>query len=414
MNARIGKSDFAAKGTLDNLLNYVFADDNLKGTLSLRSNNLDLNEFMAETAGTTTPETTSDTILDVKVPNNIDFVINGIFNNIQYDNIALKNVSGILTVRDETVRIGNLVANVFGGSILANGTYSTKNEGNPEISFDYDLKNIDFQQAYKGLDMMASYAPVLKNVNGKFNSKLNITGRLGEDLSPDLKTLIGDGLLEVSDVKISGIETLNKIADKFKLNQLKNLSLDKGWTVFKFKNGRMAIDPTDLKMNNMMLNFSGSHGLDNTLDYKVLLDAPTQLLQGAMGEVNNMVSQAKIPGLTNAALPSDLKFKIDVTGTMDNPQLKFGVVGAGSLKDNAKELLDQKKKELEDKAKAEIDTQKQKAQEEFNKQKAEAEAKARAEADKAKKEAEERAKKEAEKAKQQVKDQVKDKLKFPR
>jgi hypothetical protein len=413
LNARIGKSDFAAKGTLDNLLNYVFADDKLKGTLSLRSNNLDLNEFMTET---TTTETTSDTVLDVKVPENIDFVINGTFNSIQYDKIALKNVSGVLTVRDETVRISNLVANVFNGSILANGTYSTKNEGNPEISFDYDLKNIDFQQAYKGLDMMATYAPILKNVNGKFNSKLNITGRLGEDLSPDLKTLIGDGLLEVSDVKISGVETLNKIADKFKLNQLKNLSLDKAWTVFKFKNGRMEIDPTDLKLNDMMLNFSGSHGLDNTLDYKVLLDAPTKYLQGAMGEVNNMVSQAKIPGLTNAALPSDLKLKIDVTGTMDNPQLKFGVagIGSGSLKDNAKELFDQKKKELEDKARAEFDSQKDTAQEEFNKQKAEAEAKARAEADKAKKEAEERARKEAEKAKQQAKDQIKDKLKFPR
>jgi predicted ester cyclase len=146
LNARIGKSDFAAKGTLDNLLNYVFADDKLKGSLSLRSNNLDLNEFMAESTTETATTTSSDTVLDVKVPDNIDFVINGTFNSIQYDKIALKNVSGVLTVQDETVRISNLVANVFNGSILANGTYSTKNVGNPEISFNYDLKNIDFQE----------------------------------------------------------------------------------------------------------------------------------------------------------------------------------------------------------------------------------------------------------------------------
>lgn len=263
---------------------------------------------------------------------------------------------------------------------------------------------------------MASYAPVLKNVRGRFTSKVNITGKLGEDLSPDLKTLIGDGLLEVNNVSISGIETLNKIADKFKLNQLKTISLDKGWTVFKFKDGRMAIDPTDLKVNDILMNFSGSHGLDNTLNYQVMLDAPTKLLQGAMGEVNSMVSQAKIPGLSNAQLPAALKLKIDVTGNMDNPQLKFGVVGAGgsSLKDTAKEALEQKKKELEDKAKAELEAQKQKAQEEIDKKKQEAEAKAKAEADRLKKEAEDKAKKEAEKVKQQAKDQIKDKFKFPK
>lgn len=416
-SARIGKSDFSANGTLDNLLNYVFADDMLKGTLSIRSNNINLNEIMAEnTEADNSSTATTDSVLDISVPNNIDFTLKAMANTVLYDNIELKNASVNLIVRDEVVHIKNLNANAFGGSILANGSYSTKNPGNPEIYFDYDLKNIDFQQAYKGLDIMASYAPVLGKVNGKFSSKLNISGKLGEDLSPDLKTLVGDGLLEVNNVSISGIETLNRIADKFKLNQLKNINLEKGWTVFKFKDGRMAIDPTDLKINNILMNFSGSHGLDNSLDYKVLLDAPKQLLQGAMGEVNNLVAQAKIPGLSNANLPEALKLKIDITGTMDNPQLKFGVVGVGgnSLKDAAKDALEQKKKELEEKAKAEIDAQKQKVQEELDKKKQEAEAKAKAEADRLKKEAEQKAKQEAEKAKKQVKDQVKDKFKFPR
>ncbi len=416
-SARVGKSDFSANGTLDNLLNYVFADDMLKGTLSVRSNNINLNEFMTDNAeAESNSATSSDSVLNISVPKNIDFTLNAIANNILYDKIELKNASVILLVKDEAVRINNLNSNAFGGSILANGSYSTKNPGNPEIYFDYDLKNIDFQQAYKGLDILASYAPVLSKVNGKFTSKLNISGRLGEDLAPDLKTLVGDGLLEVNNVSISGIETLNKIADKFKLSQLKNINLEKGWTVFKFKDGRMAIDPTDLKVNDIMMNFSGSHGLDNSLDYKLLLDAPTQLLQGAMGEVKNMVSLAKIPGLSNTNLPEALKLKIDITGTMDNPQLKFGVAGAGgsSLKDAAKDALEQKKKELEDKAKAEIEAQKQKAQEEFDKKKQEAEAKAKAEAERLKKEAEQKAKQEAEKAKQQVKDQVKDKFKFPR
>lgn len=413
LNARIGKSDFAANGSLDNLLNYVFAGDNLKCVLNVRSNTIDLNEFMTENeSASSTSTTTQDSVLDVKVPANIDFVFNGTFNKILYDKIVLQNVSGDITVRDQTVRLGNLYANVFKGSALINGTYSTKNAGNPEVAFDYDLKQIDFQEAIKSTTALEQYAPVLKHVSGNFTSKMNVKGRLGEDLSLDLKTLIGDGLLEVNNIKISGVKVIDQIADKFKLSQLKNMNIDKAWTVFKFKDGKMVVEPFDLKVNDMVMNISGGHGLDNTLDYKILLDAPTKLLQGSMGEVNNLVSQAKIPGLSSSALPTALKLKIDVGGTMSDPKLKFGVAGAGgsSLKDVAKEAFDQKKKELEDKAKAELEAQKQNAKAELDKQKQAAEAKAKAEADKLKKQAEDKIKAEKEKAK----NQIKDRFKFPK
>lgn len=407
-NAQMGKSDFKAQGYLDNLLNYIFTDEKLKGKLTLRSQLLDLNELMTTE---TTEEEPTDTLLAIKVPNNIDFVFDAAFATILYDSIILKNAASVLTVKDETVRISNLHADIFGGSMKANGSYATKNPGNPEISFNYDLQNIDFQQAYKGLNSFSEYAPLVAHINGKFSSQLNIEGKLGEDLSPDLTSLIGDGVLEVNQITISGVDALNKIADKFKINQLKKLSVDKAYTSFKFKDGRMQVAPTDLKVNEMMLNFSGSHGLDNSLDYEVLIDAPTRLLQGSMGEVNKMIASAKIPGLSNTQIPEALKLKVGISGFSDNPQMKYSVVGKGgsSAKDNAKVAFDQKKQEMEDKAKAEIEAQKQKAQAEMNKQKQEAEAKAKAELDKAKQEAESKAKAETDK----VKDKLKNKLKFP-
>jgi hypothetical protein len=154
LDLKLGKSDFKANGSLDNLLNYIFSDETLKGTLAVNSNNIDLNEFM--TANETSANETSaketdakDTVLNVKVPDNIDFTLNGNFKRILYDKIELKNVKGSLTVRDQTVRISNLSANLFDGSAIINGSYATKNPGNPEIAFDYDLKNISFQDAYK-------------------------------------------------------------------------------------------------------------------------------------------------------------------------------------------------------------------------------------------------------------------------
>jgi hypothetical protein len=417
LNMKLGKSDFRANGSLDNLLNYIFTDDKLKGTLTVNSNNIDINEFMTEYTTTEGTAAAQDTVLDVKVPDNIDFTFNGNFKRILYDNIELKNVTGSLIVRDQSVRITNLTANIFDGNAVINGTYATKEPGNPKIAFDYDLQNISFQDAFKTFNTFEKYAPIMEHVNGRFNSKLNITGQLGEDLSPDIKTLIGDGLLEMNNVSITGVKVLDKIADKFKLSQLKKLSIDKAWTVFKFKDGRMAVDPFDLKVSNMVMNIAGSHGLDNSLDYNILMDVPTKLLQGNIGEVNNMISKANIPGLSAAQLPENLKLKINVAGMMNDPKLTFGVAGiggGGSVKDMAKEAFDQKKKELEDKAKAEMDAAKAKAQAELEAKKAEAEAKAKAEAERLKKEAEAKIQAEKEKAKKEAEKQLKDKLKFPR
>jgi hypothetical protein len=417
LNMKLGKSDFRANGSLDNLLNYVFADDKLKGTLDVNSLNIDLNEFMTENTTTEGTAAAEDTVLNVKVPDNIDFTLNGNFKSIQYDNIELKNVAGSLIVRDQTVRISNLAANIFDGSAIINGSYATREPGNPMIAFDYDLKNISIQDAYKSFTTFEKYAPIMEHVRGRFSSTLKISGRLGEDLTPDLKTLIGDGLLEVNSMSISGVKVLDNIADKFKLTQLKNLSVDKAWTVFKFKDGRMAVDPFDLKLSNMVLNIGGSHGLDNTLDYDVLMDVPSELLKGNISEVNSMIANAKIPGLSAAQLPENLKLKVNVSGMMDNPKLKFsvaGIGGGGSVKDMAKEAFDQKKKELEDKAKAEAEALKAKGQAELDAQKKAAEAKAKAEADKLKKEAEAKAQAEKEKAKKEAEKQLKDKLKFPR
>jgi len=410
LNMKLGKSDFRASGSLDNLLNYMFADDKLKGSFDVNSNSIDLNEFMAENPATEGAAAAEDSVLAVAVPDNIDFTLNGNFKRIQYENIELKNVTGSLIVRDETIRLSNITANIFDGSAVINGSYATRLPGNPQIAFDYDLKNISIQDAFKTFTTFEKYAPILEHVNGRFTSKMNVSGTLGEDLAPDLKTLIGDGLLEVNNMSISGVKVLDNIADKFKLTQLKNLSVDKAWTIFKFKDGRMAVDPFDLKLSNMVLNIGGSHGLDNSLDYDILMDVPSELLKGNISEVNSMIANARIPGLSATQLPQNLKLKVNVSGMMDNPKLKFsvaGIGGGGSVKDVAKEVFDQKKKELEDKAKAEMDAAKAKAQSELDAQKKAAEAKAKAEADRLKKEAEAKAKKEAEK-------QLKDKLKFPK
>ena len=229
----------------------------------------------------------------------------------------------------------------------------------------------------------------------------------------DLKTLNGYGKLQTKNIVVSGFEPINKVADAIKMEKYKRLDMSNTNLSFKFKDGRVNIDPFDVKLANSKVNIAGSNGFDESIDYTMKFEIPrSEFGSQANALVDGLLSQANSKG---AKLSMGDKVNLDVLvgGTVSKPTVKTGLNGSGAslmdnLKNQAKAELDKQKAELEAKAKAEVDklksqaqaqvdAEKAKAQAEIEKQKKDAEAKAKAEADRLKKEAEDKAKKEAKK-----------------
>lgn len=435
LKATVGKSDFSGNGRIDNLLNYVFSDDDLKGALTVNSNLIDLNEFMTEEEGAETTAEVDEETGEVEVeggaavPANIDFVLNANMKKILYDNMELNDVKGAITIKDETVRIKGLSAKLLDGSIAIDGSYSTKgNVRRPKITFDMNIQRIAIQDALKTFTTAETLIPLAKNMTGRFSTNFKMTGELGDDLSPDLSTILADGRVDLFNTTLSGSETLNNIANKLKIDKLKKLDLPDFWTLIQVIDGKVIVDPFDVKVSDMLMNVYGSHTLENTMDYNVIMDIPNQMLGPAKDLVGGLLAQSPIPGINANSLPEQVKMKVNLTGPLEDPKTKISVLGAGgsgssSVKDNLKDELEKQRKEAEEKLKKELDEQKRRAQEEADKAAAEAkrkadEAKKRAqeEADRKKKEAEEAARKKAEEAKKKAEEEankLKDKLKWP-
>lgn len=418
LQAIIGNSDFNANGTLDGFMGYFFGKGDLVGKLNLRSNNLDVNQFLAKDtkAASSSTTTTSTAKADTgkseyfKVPANIDFVATSALNKITYDNIVLTNVKGEIIVRDEAIDLRDLFANVLGGNATISAKYNTKGKDKPDVTFAYDINNFDFQQTYKTVGMAEKLAPVIKYVQGNFSSDLKGEGRLNSDMSVDYSSLTGDGKVEIPSAKIVGLPILQKIVEVAKIPGLQSLELKQAFTVLKFKDGKVAVEPANIKFGNgYNVAFQGQNGFDKTIDYDLRLDVPSKELGAATAVAQSYL--AKVPGLANA-MPEILQFKFKVTGTVDKPVVKLSGVGGGG--GSAKDMLNNATEDLKNKAQEEADKLKKQAEEEFNKQKAEAERKAKEAVEKAKKDAEQKAKEAADKAKKEAENALKDKLKWPR
>jgi hypothetical protein len=407
LNASIGRSDFQANGTLDNFMAYAFGKGDLVGVLNLKSNVFDANQFLTPTNSETKKTADTSKTAFFKVPKAIDFTANSQFGKIFYDKLVLSNVRGNVTLKDEAINLNDLFANLLGGSATISARYNTKNLNSPDVTFAYDIKNFDIQETYKFVDMASKMAPVIQHIQGSYSSDLKGSGRLNPDMSVDLNSLKGDGKVEIADAKIVGLPILQKVAEVSKIQALNNLEMKNAWTVLKFKDGKVAVEPSTVKLGSYTLAYEGKNGFDQSIDYDLRFDVPQSELGNAASLAQSMIP--KIPGVP-FKMPETVSFFLKATGTATKPQIKLTKVGVGG---NGKSVGETVKEQVVETVKEKVDEAKQKAQEELEKQKQAAEQKAREEADRVKREAEQKAKQEADRIKKEAEDKAKTIFKKP-
>ncbi len=444
LNCLLGKSDINGSGTIENYIPYTFIDDaTLKGAMAINSNLMDLDELSgpeeeaseegAETESSETAEGAETSEEDevvapdssegaIEVPGDIDFVLTSNFKKVLYDNMEMTDMIGKITVKDQKVSMDNLDMNMLGGSLNMNGYYETTDLTKPTIDFTMAIKRFDVPQTYTTFNSVKEMAPIAENASGAFSTSMKLVCALDGNMEPIYETMTGGGDMQTHMVKISDSETLNKVADALKKDDLRTLVLNDVNITYEFIEGRVHVKPFDMKLGDLNANVSGSNGFDQTLDYLIKTAIPTDALGAGASMAKGLLDQFNQQAGTNASLGEEIKVNLKVTGTNDKPKItpSFGS-GSGDVKTQAKDEIkkqakaeiDRLKKEAEEKARAEAEKLKNeaeaKARAEANKLKKEAEAKAKAEADRIKKEAEAKAKTEAEKAKKKAEEELKKK-----
>ncbi|MCF8253928.1 MAG: membrane assembly protein AsmA [Bacteroidia bacterium] len=434
-DAKIGNSDMQMNGEVANFLPYYFGKGVLKGKLNFTSNQFDANEFLTEgdTAVAATPaDTTPMSVFEV--PQNIDFTLTSSIKKLLYTNMEITNLQGIIALVDEKVSFKNVSLNTLGSEMKMNGFYETSNPKKPSVDMDFAILNLDFQKAFATFNTVKKLAPAAEHIFGTFSTTLNMKTDLDEHMNPIYPSLFAKGMMAIPTAEIKEIKALDKVADFIKKPEYKKLGFYQSKIKFEVKDGKVTTEPFDVKLGAQTMSLSGTTGLDQTIAYTGKVNIPRKDL----GEADKAMSDAL--ALLNSQAGSDIKMnenlplEIGIGGTFTDPKITTNLADliksqAGSLKDQAMDELNKKKKELEDQAKAEADKLKKEAEAkaraeadklkaDANKAKQDAEAKAKAEADKlkaeadkAKKEAEAKAKAEAEKAKKKAAEDAKNKLK---
>lgn len=384
-------ANFSGNGYVNNLLAYYLNNDPLEGQINVSVDKLDLNKLMGDASddeAVASAETTNTSSTEVFiVPDNLNLTLNATAGQVIYDNLILDDVKGAVTIKDETVFLKNLSAKALDGTMVINGTYSTKNDKrNPDISFNYQMQRLDIEKTFATFNTVEKLMPAGKYISGKMTSHFTVKGKLDQEMNPQLNSLTGEGDLLLIDGVLSKFEPIEQLAKKLNIKQLEKISVKDIKNYFRFENGRVNIDPFKFNQGNIAINAGGSHGFDQTLDYVLDLNAPRSII-GSQGNalINDLAAKAKAKGVP-VELGEQIQLAVKITGTIDKPVIQT------NLKESAGNLVDDLKQKVEAEVKAKADSLKKVAQDSLNALKVKAEEEARKAADDAK----EKAKKAAE------------------
>lgn len=276
----IGKNDLTADSRFENYLGYALRGTTLKGVVNMRSNQLNLNDFMqeapADSAAAANASSASTAATGViEVPRNIDLQVDANLKQVLFDQMTFAQMNGKLLVKGGVVEMKNLSMNTMGGQAVMNGYYSTAEITKPKIDAQFKLSNLSFSQTYKELNMVRQMAPVFENLKGDYSGHLQLKSLLNNDMSLQLPTVQGVGTLSTKDINLSGVKSIDQLAQLLNKPEFKEMKVKDMTLNFTIQDGRVTTQPFDIKLADYALNLSGSTGLDQSIDYagKVKLPA---------------------------------------------------------------------------------------------------------------------------------------------
>ncbi|MEX0987419.1 MAG: AsmA-like C-terminal region-containing protein [Bacteroidales bacterium] len=342
MDLLLGSSDLHLDGRLTNFIPYVFNDQIISGTLNVSSTLLDANEFTEETesAPADKPVTVQDTVTEkmeipadslaepaqVKIPENINFTMMLDMKKVLYDNIVVENLAGKMSVKDGVANLEGLKMNILKGSVAIEGLVDTRGEFT-SADVHLNLSNIDIPASYETFVAIEKLAPVARHCKGSANVVMDLNTLLDASMNPLYESLEAKGRLSARNLKVEQPASLEKLSSLLKNEKLKNLELDKAEINFVVHEGRVIVEPFAMNFEASKMTASGSHGIDQTMNYFLDMNiAKSDMGSGANELMNSVGALAAGAGL---AIPQSdfIKVIANITGTFSDPKVTTDLSG---------------------------------------------------------------------------------------
>lgn len=336
-NATYGNSSFDLNGYLTDVISFLTKKGTLKGSFTLNTPFLDVDEFMLVST-TDKQEFTSKEELEVnkaqevvekaviQIPKNVELEFKANAKRIKYLTYDLSAFHGDLKLDKGKVFLEEADFELIGTKVQMQAAYEPL--GLDSAIFDYQIsaQDFDIQRAYKEVPLFREMVSMAESAYGKVSLDYSLKGKLNKDMYPILPSIEGQGVLVLEDIRFKGFKLLGAIADKTDSKAMEKANVSQVDIFSSISNNVITIDRTKMKMAGFRPRFEGQVSLDGKINIGLRLGLPPLGLVG-------------IP--------------MKITGTSDDFDIKLGkyrpseVLGGSTKYDEEDELEEEIEQELQ-------------------------------------------------------------------
>ena len=348
--SKVGSSQISATGSVTNYMGFLFKPDGvLGGNLNVNIPTFNANEWMTPAdkeavakQQASQPSKKDSSVAVSMIPKNIDFDLKAHIGKFTYDNIVADNVNALVSISKGIMTIKDANMGIIGGLVNVKGTFDSDVK-KPKFDLDLGIKSVSIPKAFETFETIQKYAPISQYVVGNMDLNYNLKGDLTKDMTPNVASLNGGGLVKIlsgtlKDTKLTSlVAQFSKPATASAMTELKELALSTT-----LEDGKLSVKPFDISMHGRKTTVSGYTSLDGKINYNLLMDVPANA-------VTTSLNSAMSRYLGKNAASGDMKVTLGVTGTYSKPSVKLVNVASASGKTVQSEV----KEAVQDKVKQE-------------------------------------------------------------
>lgn len=300
---RLGNSDFALSGEVQNIGAWLRNKGTLEGELDFVSNHTDVNELMAlfsadsgseeqpadnATAETDTTTETNGEVQPFLVPLGVDVALNTHIKEAVVFNEVAHDLKGKLYVKDGILVLDEMGFVCNAAKLQLTAMYRTPRRNHIYVGFDYHMIDIDIAELIHMIPQLDSIVPMLRSFKGaaEFHLAAETYTNAKYELKPS--TLRGACSIFGKDLVVMDNETFSKISKLLLFNKKTENKVDSISAELTIYKKEIDVYPFCVSMDNYMVALGGRHNLDMTFNYDVNVLSPIYLGVNVSGNLDDL------------------------------------------------------------------------------------------------------------------------------
>ena len=302
---RVGNSDFALSGEVQNIGAWLRKQGTLEGELNFVSEHTDVNELMAlcsadsgseETAddkeqGTKNEEQKSNVTEEASpflVPLGVDVALNTHIKEAVVFNEVAHDLKGKLYIKDGTLVLDEMGFVCNAAKLQLTAMYRTPRRNHIYVGLDYHMIDIDIAELIHMIPQLDSIVPMLRSFKGaaEFHLAAETYTNAKYEIKPS--TLRGACSIFGKDLVVMDSETFSKISKLLLFNKKTENRVDSISAELTVYKKEIDVYPFCVSLDNYMVALGGRHNLDMTFDYDINVLSPIYLGVNVSGNIDDL------------------------------------------------------------------------------------------------------------------------------